>query len=64
MHVFLVNFLYFVLVKSHNLFSKGAEENTKGASRVVSAPITYIPLHVRGGYILPTQQPSNSTLFR
>ncbi|CAH1773346.1 unnamed protein product [Owenia fusiformis] len=27
------------------------------------APLDFIPLHVRGGYILPTQQPANSTMF-
>lgn len=29
----------------------------------VDAPLDFISLHVRGGSILPTQQPANSTLF-
>ena len=30
---------------------------------MVDAPLDFIPLHIRGGYILPTQRPGNSTLF-
>ncbi|XP_070579473.1 sucrase-isomaltase, intestinal-like [Ptychodera flava] len=35
----------------------------RGKSNVLSAPMDYIPLHVRGGHIIPTQQPANSTVF-
>jgi len=29
----------------------------------LNAPLDFIPLHVRGGYILPTQEPANNTYF-
>ena len=29
----------------------------------LDAPIDYIPLHIRGGYIIPTQEPANTTVF-
>ncbi|XP_071953273.1 maltase-glucoamylase-like isoform X1 [Antedon mediterranea] len=34
-----------------------------GGYQVLDAPIEVINLHVRGGYILPTQMPDNSTMF-
>ncbi|CAH1775810.1 unnamed protein product [Owenia fusiformis] len=43
----------------------GAEvssEHRKGYT-TLNAPMDYIPLHIRGGYILPTQEPANSTTF-
>ena len=34
-------------------------------SRVsLDAPLDHIPLHVRGGHIIPTQEPANNTAFR
>jgi len=30
----------------------------------LDAPLDHIPLHVRGGYIIPTQEPANNTAFR
>ena len=29
----------------------------------LDAPLTYIPLHLRGGYIMPTQKPANTTKY-
>jgi len=29
----------------------------------LDAPLDHIPLHVRGGYIIPTQEPANNTAF-
>ncbi|EDV19132.1 uncharacterized protein TRIADDRAFT_34135 [Trichoplax adhaerens] len=37
--------------------------NQRGTTVVLSAPADYIPLHVRGGYILPTQEPANNTEY-
>jgi alpha-glucosidase (family GH31 glycosyl hydrolase) len=41
----------------------GAEVSARGATATLSAPLDFIPLHVQGGYILPTQQPANSTMW-
>ena len=39
-------------------------ENEKNGTEVtLDAPIDHIPLHVRGGFILPTQQKANTTFF-
>ncbi|XP_077867590.1 sucrase-isomaltase, intestinal-like [Saccoglossus kowalevskii] len=35
----------------------------RGKYVTLAAPYHYIPLHVRGGYILPTQEAANSTVF-
>lgn len=37
---------------------------TGGTTIVVQAPLDFIPLHVRGGSILPTQEPAVSTDIR
>eukprot|EP00794_Sanderia_malayensis_P005372 gene5372-6044_t len=29
----------------------------------LSAPVNFIPLHVRGGFVIPTQEPANNTMF-
>ncbi|KAJ8028752.1 Maltase-glucoamylase, intestinal [Holothuria leucospilota] len=40
----------------------GAEEtNGRGTTITLNAPMDYIPLHVRGGYILPTQEHAVTT---
>ncbi|XP_070541629.1 maltase-glucoamylase-like [Ptychodera flava] len=39
------------------------EASSRGKTVRLDAPYDYIPLHVRGGYILPTQQPANSTVY-
>nr|XP_006825797.1 PREDICTED: maltase-glucoamylase, intestinal-like [Saccoglossus kowalevskii] len=41
----------------------GAEVPTRGKYTTLNAPLDYIPLHVRGGYIIPTQQPANTTVI-
>lgn len=43
---------------------QGVLESASGSSATLSAPLDFIPLHVRGGYILPTQEPATSTMFR
>lgn len=35
-----------------------------GGGVMLDAPMDYINLHVRGGQIIPTQNPDNSTMFR
>ena len=37
-------------------YKKGVEELTKG-QRTFSAPLDYIPLHLRGGTVIPIQFP-------
>jgi len=44
-------------------FRDGILESYRKESGLLSAPENFIPLHVRGGYILPTQAPANSTVF-
>lgn len=39
----------------------GAELSTRKATVNLDAPMDYIPLHVRGGYVLPTQEPAVTT---
>jgi alpha-glucosidase (family GH31 glycosyl hydrolase) len=39
----------------------GSEQVVRGANAVLDAPLGFIPLHIQGGYILPTQRPANST---
>ena len=38
--------------------------NTRKGHVTLDAPLDHIPLHVRGGYIIPTQEPANNTAFR
>ncbi|XP_013421015.1 sucrase-isomaltase, intestinal [Lingula anatina] len=41
----------------------GTEIKGSGQTHTLDAPMDYIPLHVRGGYIIPTQAPANNTHF-
>ncbi|XP_063430632.1 sucrase-isomaltase, intestinal-like [Mytilus trossulus] len=41
----------------------GTELAVTGQRIIVDAPLPIIPLHLRGGYILPTQQPANTTVY-
>jgi len=38
--------------------------SNSGVYVTVDAPLYHIPLHIRGGYILPTQEPANNTKYR
>ncbi|XP_072180105.1 sucrase-isomaltase, intestinal-like [Diadema setosum] len=42
-------------------YRTGREEDAKGRLEVLSAPLNYIPLHIRGGYIIPVQEPNVTT---
>jgi len=44
-------------------YYNGAEVAFRQTFIDLNAPWDFIPLHVRGGYILPTQQPANSTMW-
>lgn len=44
-------------------YRDGVLETTRGGFDTLSAPLEFIPLHVRGGYVLPTQEPALSTMF-
>jgi maltase-glucoamylase len=39
------------------------QEQSGGKWLNLTAPIDFIPLHIRGGYILPTQEPANNTFY-
>ncbi|XP_020616218.1 maltase-glucoamylase, intestinal-like [Orbicella faveolata] len=41
----------------------GKEMSTRKGHVPLDAPLDHIPLHVRGGYIIPTQEPANNTAF-
>ena len=43
---------------------QGAEAGFRKIVRTLAAPLDYIPLHIRGGYILPTQDPDVTTTAR
>nr|XP_006826059.1 PREDICTED: maltase-glucoamylase, intestinal-like [Saccoglossus kowalevskii] len=36
-------------------------EANRGTTVTLDAPMDYIPLHVRGGYVIPTQEPNTTT---
>ncbi|KAJ8029434.1 Sucrase-isomaltase, intestinal [Holothuria leucospilota] len=42
---------------------KEVDPSLVGTYVTLDAPTSYIPLHIRGGHILPIQQPANSTKF-
>lgn len=46
------------------LMLQGSLVPARATFTTLDAPLDFIPLHIRGGSILPTQQPANSTLFR
>ena len=46
------------------LLIKGNEVPRQGDFTTLSAPKDYIPLHVRGGYIIPTQHPQGKLNLR
>lgn len=55
---------YFPADKWYSYYNGRHQENTgeSGAIRtVLDAPIDFIPLHIRGGYIIPTQEPARTT---
>lgn len=52
---------YFPKASKWYRYYDGAEAPTGWAT--LDAPLNYINLHVRGGYIIPTQKPANNTSF-
>ncbi|XP_078486588.1 sucrase-isomaltase, intestinal [Ciona intestinalis] len=44
-------------------YYSGAEVAQRKATVTLSAPMDYINLHIRGGYILPTQEPAVTTYY-
>ena len=46
------------------VLSQGEEIHKTQEMVTVNAPRDYIPLFLRGGYILPTQEPANNTVYR
>ena len=46
--------------------AKGEELDAayRGTTKVLSAPMDHINLHVRGGFIIPTQEPARTTVQR
>lgn len=46
------------------LSPQGVDINARGEWKTLQAPLEYINLHVRGGYILPWQEPAMNTQLR
>ncbi|XP_006814115.2 sucrase-isomaltase, intestinal-like [Saccoglossus kowalevskii] len=53
---------YFPDAKWYDYYT-GNDIGVRSQIVVLSAPLDHINVHVRGGYVLPTQEPGNSTLF-
>ncbi|KAJ8309668.1 hypothetical protein KUTeg_011533 [Tegillarca granosa] len=45
------------------VMEKGTEVQNTGTTHTLDAPLEIINLHLRGGYILPTQEPDNTTVY-
>ena len=43
-------------------YSTGIEIGVRRSTHTVSAPLGTLPMHVRGGFILPTQDPASNTV--
>lgn len=43
---------------------QGVDINARGVWKELAAPLEHINLHVRGGYILPWQEPARNTHLR
>ena len=48
----------------HSGLFQGKKMSTRKGHVTLDAPLDHIPLHVRGGHIIPTQEPANNTAFR
>ncbi|XP_071846318.1 sucrase-isomaltase, intestinal-like isoform X2 [Apostichopus japonicus] len=53
---------YFPNAKWYDYYT-GMSVSARGSYDLLSAPLDYIPLHIRGGYILPTQEPAVTTFY-
>uniref|UniRef100_A0A8C5XAY3 Maltase-glucoamylase n=1 Tax=Microcebus murinus TaxID=30608 RepID=A0A8C5XAY3_MICMU len=54
-------FLVSPVLESVSLESRGVDINARGEWKTLLAPLDHINLHVRGGYILPWQEPALNT---
>jgi alpha-glucosidase (family GH31 glycosyl hydrolase) len=52
--------VYFPNARIYDYYT-GAESQVKGDYATISAPMDFIPVHIRGGNILPTQEPAINT---
>jgi hypothetical protein len=43
--------------------NQGDNDNNNGKMLTLTSPIDHIPLHIRGGFIIPTQEAANNTVF-
>lgn len=53
---------YFPRARWYDYYT-GVDINARGEWRDLSAPLDHINLHIRGGYILPWQEPAQNTYF-
>ena len=59
-----INISCFITACCHFLQGFEIELSGEGEELTLDAPMDIIPLHIRGGYILPTQEFANTTVFR
>lgn len=58
-------FNYLKILVLFRCFIQGEELEVNGSRWVdINAPDNFIPVFVRGGFIIPTQEPANNTMFR
>lgn len=50
--------------KNDYIIYQGMEVANTGAKHNLSTPLDKINLHVRGGYVIPWQEPANTTVYR
>ena len=43
-------------------YKTGVEVGVRKGSQSLSAPLGTLPMHVRGGYVIPTQDPASNTV--
>ena len=54
---------YFPIDYWYSYYDGEPLRTSKGEWKNLNAPIDFIPIHIRGGSIIPTQKPANNTVY-